>query len=287
MVHGMAVGGSYIFQRRDRDIGYFRFLLGAGERPGSRRFLNHYQDYYIVLNGPRSVVNLRIGRSNLPFGLIATYDSHERLIQNLYEKTVGIRKDTGVALFGYFGDYMYDMAATTGSGRTDLSSGKLDLFTARVGRKTANIAYGVSFISGFVPDESIDLIADLEVPITKADRVRKNYLNLDYLAASGPYSVAMEIAYGTEERHSHRGIFLAVDFQLPEPSGPKTTVLTLFLNSMRSDETLDCKQKAGFETALFPTEKISVRVQMFYFENMEKAVSNAGSVVYMSVAWRS
>lgn len=77
------------------------------------RRIRPYQ-VYLQYKGPLGVWNLRGGHYLLPFGLLATYDTERLLLEGLEKTSLGIRKDTGVALLGRLGSWDYAASLTDG-----------------------------------------------------------------------------------------------------------------------------------------------------------------------------
>ena len=66
--------------------------------------------------------SLKVGQFQVPFGLLATYDPHLRLMQPLYSQALGIRLDSGATVSGsFYGQLTYDFTITGGGGPNHLT----------------------------------------------------------------------------------------------------------------------------------------------------------------------
>lgn len=114
-----------------------------------------YAFYRFLLPGVDATV--RVGQFVLPFGLAAVYDTPLQPIQPLYEKSLGLRIDTGAMLEGSYGSYRYFIAATTGSGpnRSDFDGNKTITVrlesTYRTQAESGRLQLGGSLLTGRGP----------------------------------------------------------------------------------------------------------------------------------------
>jgi hypothetical protein len=117
------------------------------------RFSEVYAYYRFLFPGVSA--NIRVGQFVLPFGLIAVYDTPLQPIQPLYEKSLGLRVDTGVMLEGDYGLYHYGASITTGAGpdRHDPDNNKVVTFQLQRAFQTrnGNVQIGGSLLTGNGP----------------------------------------------------------------------------------------------------------------------------------------
>jgi hypothetical protein len=78
---------------------------------------------------------VKIGQFQIPFGLLAVYDPHLRVVQPIYSEALGLRTDWGAAVSGsLYGYLQYDFALTTGTGPNHADVDPNRLVTLRLGR---------------------------------------------------------------------------------------------------------------------------------------------------------
>lgn len=112
-----------------------------------------YAYYQFLFPGVSATV--RVGQFVLPFGLLAVYDTPLQPVQPLYEKSLGLRVDTGVALEGNYGLYHYGASATSGAGPNRKNPDNNILVAFRLGRgfqtRNGNVQIGGSLLNGYAP----------------------------------------------------------------------------------------------------------------------------------------
>ena len=114
ILHGAELNIKYTYANESGDR-----LLAFVQIPYSTHFktdmfLEHYGDAYLIVKGSLKQPNIRIGRFDIPFGLIKNFDSHTTLLQQLFYKSLGIKKDIGAEVFGFYKMFTYDISFTQG-----------------------------------------------------------------------------------------------------------------------------------------------------------------------------
>lgn len=82
--------------------------------PGRRM---HFSNYYTIWNFGVDKPKLQLGQFVIPFATLAEYDTHPLILQTPYARTLGVRIDRGLAVFGTHNDTDYQFSLTTGDGR--------------------------------------------------------------------------------------------------------------------------------------------------------------------------
>jgi len=125
---------------------------------------------------------IKLGQFQIPFGLLAVYDPHLKIVQPLYAQSLGLRTDWGAALSGtLYGYLQYDFALTTGSGPNHADVDPDRLVTFRLGRSfsTRNglLTVGGSLLSGRLPVTDPDASDPFAVELPPSGRSRPNRLD--------------------------------------------------------------------------------------------------------------
>jgi hypothetical protein len=147
------------------------FLQMIGENPpdvaqqnGVKEFAigEAYASYRLpIMTDTDSTAYVRVGQFVLPVGLMATYDTHQEIIQSLYAEGIGERTDWGAAIDGrFYGvlDYNFAIAAGTGPGHLYAVPDRVVSF--RLGRlfltKYGTFNLGGSLLGGRLPVTEVD-----------------------------------------------------------------------------------------------------------------------------------
>lgn len=224
--------GSYIaatrlqgdWTRRDRPGGAERAgarvqILLETDRRGTAADRLRTSELYGYYNFSFAGVAARVkaGQFVLPFGLIAVYDTPLQPIQPLYEKALGLRVDTGVALEGEYGPYRYTGAITTGAGPNRLDSGG-GMITFRLSRAVATrkgvFEVGGSLLSGRGPIT----YSDTELPASGWSGARR-YVDKTRIAGDGQYllgpvTLRGEIVFGGDGEDAVWGYFAEGNYRV-------------------------------------------------------------------------
>lgn len=169
----------------------------------------------------------KVGQFVLPFGLMAVYDTSLQPIQTLYDRAIGLRVDTGLALEGEYGPYHWAGALTTGAGpdRSDPDGSKL--ITFRLGRTVATslgvFEVGGSLLSGRAPQTSWDT----ELPASGYSYGRafvdKTRIAGDGQYFFGPLTLRAELVFGGDGDESVWGYFAEANYKVT----PRLTLVAL------------------------------------------------------------
>jgi len=228
-----AADGSYVaatrlttdWTRRDTRTGRVQsgariqfYLENDGPRDtgaGRLRASEAYGFYEVRLPGVAG--RLQAGQFALPFGLTALYDPLQP-IQPLYEKSLGLRVDTGVLLAGTYGPYAYTAAVTTGSGpnRSDFDGNKV--VSVRLERTVATelgiFVLGGSLLTGRGPVTGIDT----QLPASGTSTVRR-FVDKTRFAGDGQYAFGNvglrgEVVFGADGDDPVWGYFAEGNYQI-------------------------------------------------------------------------
>ena len=170
-----------------------------------------YAFYRFLLPGVDATV--RAGQFVLPFGLAAVYDTPLQPIQTLYEKSLGLRVDTGAMLEGSYGPYRYYIAATTGAGpnRSDFDGNKVivarleSLF--RTQAENGRLQLGGSIMTGRGPVTTFDT----QLPASGTS-VARDFVDKTRMAADAVYQLDKllargEVVFGADDQNPVWGYF--------------------------------------------------------------------------------
>jgi hypothetical protein len=230
---GSETNGTYIAATRFT-VDYVRANATSGEEQGGARVQLLYETdnrgtatdrlraselyaYYRFLF-PGVTANVRVGQFVLPFGLIAVYDTPLQPIQTLYEKSLGLRVDTGIMLEGEYGPYHYAGAITTGSGpnRRDINEGRLYTFRLErsVDTKIGRVQIGGSLLTGKGPVTTFET----ELPASGTSGAR-DFVDMTRFAGDGqyflgPWTARGEIVFGANEENPVWGYFAEGDYRV-------------------------------------------------------------------------
>lgn len=188
------------------------------------RRIRPYQ-VYLQYKGPLGAWNVRAGHYLLPVGLLATYDTERLLLHGLEKTSLGIRKDTGVELFGRFG--AWDYAASLTDGLSDvrfIDSDARPTVSARLAYVRGESQIGVSTLIGRV-------LVDPDFG-HQGRPVRERRVALDATTSRGPLTVRAEAVAGTNDGQDVAGGLLLGDYALT----PKFEVNTQYAYWNRRDD---------------------------------------------------
>lgn len=168
---------------------------------------------------PGVSASLRGGQFVLPFGLMAVYDTPLQPIQPLYEKSIGLRVDTGIMLEGDYGLYHYAASVTTGAGPNRVDPDGNRVICARLERtfvteRLGRFQVGGSLMSGRLPITAFDT----ELPPSGFNR-QGAYIDKSRFAGDGQYFYGRlvargEIVFGGDGPNPVYGYFAEGNYQL-------------------------------------------------------------------------
>lgn len=199
-----------------------QFLLENDNRGTALNRLRTSELYaYYRFLFPGVSASLRGGQFVLPFGLMAVYDTPLQPIQPLYERSLGLRVDTGVMLEGDYGPFHYAGAITFGAGpyRRDPDSNKVFSFrlertiiTKRLGR----FQVGGSLLSGRLPVTEFNTELPASGKTDESNFVDKTRFAGDAQYFYGPFVVRGEIVFGGDGEEPVWGYFGEVNYRIAQ-----------------------------------------------------------------------
>lgn len=180
----------------DRWIG-----VAQGDFDDNFQRIRPYQ-IYLQYKGPLGKWNVRAGHYLLPFGLLATYDTERLILQGLEKTSLGIRKDTGMEVFGRYGSWDYAVSVTDGlSDQRFIDSRANALVTARAAYVQGNSQIGFSTLVG-------KALLGPEYPLGSTDMQERRFA-VDGTQSFGPLTMRAEALGGTNNgRTVGGGVFL-------------------------------------------------------------------------------
>jgi len=157
-------------------------------------FHNAYLEYKLGLGE-----SVRLGHFDPALGLEPVLDTHGTLLQTLASKSIGFKKDWGIAYRSFLGNFDYEIAAQLGSGMTIRNHDNNFLLSTRIGNpETEEFRYGFSFLYGqtLMSEQSWTIPApDLVAEAT----IRKTRFALDVRFPLGSCDFLGEIEAGDNE----------------------------------------------------------------------------------------
>jgi len=145
-LHGAELNIKYTYANEGGDRLLAFVQIPYSSHINSDMFLEHYGDAYLIVKGSLKQPNIRIGRFDIPFGLIKTFDSHTTLLPQLFDKSLGLKKDIGAEVFGFYKMLTYDVSFTHGFNSFDMPRNDKPI-TFRLGLETDAINCGVSYLN--------------------------------------------------------------------------------------------------------------------------------------------
>jgi len=144
-LHGAELNIKYTYANESGDRLLAFVQIPYSSHIKSDMFLEHYGDAYLIVKGSLKQPNIRVGRFDIPFALIKTFDSHTTLLPQLFDKSLGLKKDIGAEVFGFYKMFTYDVSFTQGFNSFDMPRNDKPI-TARIGIETDAIKGGVSYL---------------------------------------------------------------------------------------------------------------------------------------------
>jgi hypothetical protein len=179
-----------------------------------------YGYYQFLFPGVSATV--RVGQFVLPFGLIAVYDTPLQLVQPLYEKSLGLRVDTGIALEGYYGSqYHYGVALTTGAGPNRKDPDTNMLVTFRLERafqtRNGNVQVGGSLLNGYAPRTGFNTELPPSGYASGGSYVKKSRFAADGTWMFKAFTGRGEIMFGSDDDKPVWGYFAEGNWRIRGP----------------------------------------------------------------------
>ncbi|MEM0010978.1 MAG: hypothetical protein QXT84_04710 [Candidatus Bathyarchaeia archaeon] len=149
-----------------------------------------------------NVLIVKAGRIPLPFGLNAFYDPHFKVIQPLYQQSLGLRLADGACLSGRYGDYLFCLSA---SRSVRSSKNEKTTYIFRVEREIPSNPwikgdFGFSLLSGYLP-----LVDEFGITPLTIDKTR---IGLDFNITKGKSKLLGEAHIGGDKDTNVGGFFL-------------------------------------------------------------------------------
>ncbi len=214
---------------------------------------------------------IKLGQFQIPFGLLAVYDPHLKIVQPLYAQSLGLRTDWGAALSGtLYGYLQYDFALTTGSGPNHADVDADRLVTFRLGRtfstRNGMLTVGGSLLSGRLPVTDPDQSDPFAVELPPSGRSRLSHTDFegdrftpktriggDFTYGYKAITARGEAVAGADKSNRVLGYYLEGDYEfLPRVSGLLARSLFVYPvgNSNASREYVGLNYKAGRHLSL-------------------------------------
>lgn len=204
-------------------------LLLESDNRGTRLNRVRTSEAYVFyrFNFPGVSANFRVGQFVLPFGLLAVYDTPMQPIQPLYEKSLGLRVDTGTMLEGDYDVYHYAIALTRGVGPNKNDEDRTGVITFRLsrnvrlpafkGRPLGRVQVGGSLLSGRLPVTGFS--TELPPSGFSGSRGAQQYIKKTRFAGDAIYEVGRftgrgEIVFGADDQEPVWGYFAEGNYQV-------------------------------------------------------------------------
>lgn len=211
------------------------FLQMIGENPpdvlhqnGIKQFAvgEAYVSYRLpIMTDTDSTAYVKIGQFALPVGLMATYDTHQEILQSLYPIAIGERTDWGAAVSGrFYGVLDYNFAITSGTGPGNFYSVPDRVVAFRLGRlfvtQYGTFNLGGSLLGGRLPVTEINPLTGFPpelAPSGKLDPVY-GYEEKTRVIGDGQWTYRNitargEAMYGYDTNNSAAGAFLENEYR--------------------------------------------------------------------------
>ena len=167
-----------------------------------------YQSF-LQYKGPLGKWNIRAGHYILPFGLLHNYDTERLIFQTAEEETLGIKLDSGVQAFGYFGDWDWNVSLSEGIGRRWFDEWDDNfLVTTRLGWNGGTWKAGISTFTGRVKTSEEFSLGEKNLEQQK--------VGIDWTREAGPWVIRAEGLGGLEDHQGMGGGLLLVDYALTD-----------------------------------------------------------------------
>lgn len=222
-IMGAQVNLKYTLQGQKGDFGILNIekaVTTEGKKffkykDGSRHFHYHFENNYFILKGPQGKINLEIGNFDIRYGLLSYYDVHYTILQTLYPQNLGIKKDVGLAIFGYSGNFDYAVSITNGTGDFGLSLHHQKLFTLRLGKESefGNLKYGVSYLTGRAPEGEMGFMHRMD-KAKDVPKVHKDRYGFDIQYLWQNFTLRSEFNFGKDELRKTIGLYTGLDYEI-------------------------------------------------------------------------
>ena len=172
----------------------------------------HYGNAYLLIPTGLGKPTFKLGQQIIPFGQLAEYDTHSQIIQNLYAKSLGLRIDTGVSVYGMLGDYDYWFMVSNGTGPNRIDADRNKVITGRIAKTfqvgNSDLRLGVSALCGnlphYMPGE--DVYQDMMGMPKETFTETKTRYALDAEYSGGPILFRGELVAGKNKLDTGTGV---------------------------------------------------------------------------------
>lgn len=189
-VEGLFLNFRQVFTQGDAD----RWIVVVQGDSGENFERPRLYQTYVQLKGPLGRWNVRAGRTIVPFGLLATYDSERLVLNTLEPLTLGLKLGDGVQVSGFTDSFDYALSLTEGD------TVRRPVLTSRLGFGGGeDFSWGVSALAGRLPEtaskETVE-IPDAVLPGVPV--VDKRRIGFDTTLTTGPDLWRAEAVFGTD-----------------------------------------------------------------------------------------
>lgn len=187
------------------DIMTLAFQIFAGGTMHDAMKDMHYGNAYLLIPTGLGKPTFKIGQQIIPFGNLAEYDTHSQIMQTLYAKSLGLRIDSGLSVYGMAGKYDYWAMVGNGNGPGFMDNDHNKVISGRIARtysiNTTDLRLGLSALHGnlphYMPGE--DVYQDMMgMPMKELTEAKSRYA-LDLEVSNGPLLVRGEIVGGKND----------------------------------------------------------------------------------------
>jgi hypothetical protein len=211
------------------------FLQMIGENPPDVDHQNGIKEFAIgeaylsyrlpVATDTDSTAYVKVGQFQLPVGLMATYDSHQEILQSLYPEGIGERTDWGATIGGrFYGVLDYNFAVTAGTGPGNLYAIPDQVQTFRLGRlfvtQYGTFNLGASVLGGRLPVTEVDPVTGFPPDLPPSGKVTApdGYQQKSRIIGDGQWtyrnvSCLGEVMSGYDDKTSVQGSFIENEYR--------------------------------------------------------------------------
>lgn len=209
---GLVLSPQFTLTGTSGDIFTLAFdIYSGGSMTGPMKDM-HYGNAYLVIPTGLGKPTVKLGQQVIPFGQLAEYDTHSQIIQNLYAKSLGLRIDTGVSVYGIWGDLDYWFMISNGTGPNRMDNDNNKLLSARIAKTVpvgiSDLRIGLSALHGNLPHYMIgkDVYQDMMGMPMENFKETKTRFALDAELSTGPLLLRGEFVTGTNKLNTGSGI---------------------------------------------------------------------------------
>jgi len=214
--------------------------------------------------------DLWAGHFKVPFGNAWLLDDHSHLLYSLQMQSLGFDRDWGAGVIGSTRIMDYALGVTLGSGMGAYARGNY-LVSGRMGFgdfSSDNYSIGVSVAGGMaLPVMGYSRLSDTPVQVLAAA------LDATYLA--GPFSLKVEIDYGTWSGIPSGGMWLRLGYV---PPALQELSIELEPRLWFGDFSAQPDAQAGLCVSYKFSQSVTARAAYFYKESLTEGEENSGVI---------